>query len=656
MSGLLNRIKNRISHAPEALRDWFHAPGKEHRALPSRGAAAAIGIAALLFGLYYLGVFDLALIERPAAWDDNADRLYAIWNDGGTTDQDEKKEAPETTEEPEKTDEPTGPREVKSIEYPLTKRERNEADRDASTVFPTRADLEGEGYYLTDATFDPASSVIGSLSFGYSFPGKFTYRDMQTRTWVVTEHDDGRMADVEDTTTTVTRPALYLYMGYIIYDDGGDALYLVDRNGTVLMNYNENYLPAFARDRSGNPLFYSPYSYWSEAPESFETDEFGKTTYTHKGAYLTGHNYFALSYGGNYFIGSDYVEERDGRGLNFDFPAWYGLSDSDKVRSGLMYPKVTTFLDGTSELVNYMLWNYFSYYDPARPVIADVMREEQEALAALEAEQEAARLAAESGEDDKKDDGKDKEKDAAADEAADAAEDEEEKTFDELLHERFPYYTAYNYNEGYAVVVTDDTGEEEKYETKELRVIDGSGNFTFTSKKKYYNTTIKNYVSDRYLLPLTRGEESIGSIYFDHGLMRVRKVTYEYYQLEEWGDLAINSDEDVLIRPNGTEFPIPEGYKLKGYADGVLTLERRGLYGYMRYDGTWIADPVYSNAAAFHGGIGVLTKPNGIVGAIDINGAVQIPFRYSYISNRSDSLIAAYSESGGWELFGVFTR
>ncbi|MBR3640370.1 MAG: WG repeat-containing protein, partial [Clostridia bacterium] len=175
-------------------------------------------------------------------------------------------------------------------------------------------------------------------------------------------------------------------------------------------------------------------------------------------------------------------------------------------------------------------------------------------------------------------------------------------------------------------------------------------------RKKYYNNEIKDYCSDRFLLPLSKGEESVGHLYFDHGLMRLRKVSFDQYQLDEFGVLRINSDSDVLVYPNGKEFTIPEGYTLKGYSDGILTLERGGYYGYMNTAGKWICDPKYTNASAFHGGLGVLTKQNGKVGAVDINGNTVIPFRYSYVSNRSECLVAAYSEQNGWELFGIFTK
>ena len=187
-------------------------------------------------------------------------------------------------------------------------------------------------------------------------------------------------------------------------------------------------------------------------------------------------------------------------------------------------------------------------------------------------------------------------------------------------------------------------------------MINAYGNVMFTSRKKYQNKILNAYCSDRFMLPLSKGEESIGSLYYDHGYMRLRKVSYDPFQLKQFKVFRVNMDADVLVDPNGKEFPIPEGYTLKGYSDGILTLERGGVYGYMNVGGTWIAEPMYNNAAAFHGGIGVLTRQDGTVGAVDVNGTIIIPFRYSYISNRSDELIAAYSEMSGWELFGVFTK
>ena len=46
----------------------------------------------------------------------------------------------------------------------------------------------------------------------------------------------------------------------------------------------------------------------------------------------------------------------------------------------------------------------------------------------------------------------------------------------------------------------------------------------------------------------------------------------------------------------GKEYPIPSGYTLITYSDGVLLLRNNetGLYGCMNYKGAWIVQPEYS--------------------------------------------------------------
>ena len=673
-------IKNRIASLPKRLlqfvkeapaklkprfKEWIYRENEERPPFPKRTAALVVSLVLLFFGLYYMGVFEFDLIDRPEAWKGNADRLFSIWEreepeeDGKADEPDEP--APETeAKEPER---------IPSVELEFKGRSRRPGGEGAgiSTVFKTREELESEGYYITDGTYDPSTSVIGQIRFGYSLPSEFSYRNMAQRSWVVTKYDDGRMSTVEDTETTVERPAIYLYMGNIIYDDSGKALYIIDRNGTVTMNYNENYLPAFERDANGNPLFYTNYSYYAEVPASSEFNKYGEEEFSFKTAYISGKNYYTLSYGGNYFVGSDFVEERDGRGLCYDYTSDFGLPDSNKQRVGIMEPKFSTFLDGKSALVNFMHWNYFDVYDPEKPDLSELLEKlkEQEAKRAEEIESMKAAETAEETEETTKQDGKkdaetakDAPQDGAPPEETTGEGDGEEEPEDEIdLNEILPYPTAFNYREGYATVVTDKgVDEEAKFEVKELRVINTSGDVMFNSQKRYQNKILNAYCSDRFMLPLSKGEESVGHLYFDRGYMRLRKVSYDPFQLKEFKVFRVNMDADVLVDPNGREFPIPEGYTLKGYSDGILTLERGGVYGYMNVNGVWISEPMYTNAAAFHGGVGVLTRRDGKVGAVDVNGTIIIPFRYSYISNRSDELIAAYSESGGWELFGVFTR
>lgn len=599
----------------DALRRFYKGERRERTG--NRRAASLVALALLIaFALYYLGIIDFSLIDRPQSWQDHTEKTYSIWND--------KTETPAETDERGEKDgkKDTSPDRVGSVEIEVHgKNKRPQAEEEIKT----REALAEEGFYLTDSTYVPGTSAIGKISFSFSLPKRFSYRDMNSRTWKITTYDDGRMSTVEDTVKSERRPAVYLYMGYIIYDDRGGELYIIDKNGAVLNTIDESLIPAYARDTYGRPLFFTPYNYYADVPDTETVNEAGESEFTYRGAYLSGKNYYAL-YQGGYIYGVDYVEERDGRGLNFDFIPSYGLSDTyNKYRAGIASPKYSSFLDGSAALVTFMNWNYFSPYDPETPDVNAIV-EAEKAYALLPTAEKLAAI-------------------------------ENKTTPEDIYHisEKFPYLAAFNYNEGYATVVTSDVDEEPKYEATELRVVNTSGEIMFTSRKKYSNPE-GAFCSDRYMLPLSRGEESVGHLYFDHGLMRIRKVSFDKFQLDEYGDFRVNSDVDVLVYPNGTEFPIPDGYTLKGYSDGILTLERNGLYGYMRYDGSWIAEATYKNAAAFHGGIGVLTKPDGTVGAVDTNGSVVIPFKYTYVSNRSDSLISAYSNDGGWELFGVFEK
>lgn len=591
----------------------------------SRWAAALISVALFAsFGLYYFGVYDVRFIDRPEAWLENREKFYAIFagNQGG----DEPVPTPEPKPEPdtEKTEKPTVP----SVDISNTFKRRNRNSKiNYATVFRTSAELEAEGYYLTDSVYDENTCEVGVMSYGFNMPNRFSRRNMQVRSWQITEFDDGRASTVEETEITAERPAVYLYMGYIIYDDGRGGMYLCDSAGNILMRYDDSYIPAMARNASGEPLFYKSYTYSADIPVAYEVNELGEEVVTEtRRRTLTGKKYYTVSPSGAYFIEDDYVEERDGRGLNFDFPASYGLPDGQIIKVGIMTPKLSYFLDGRGALVNFMNWNYFIKGDAAIPNLDEVIgRYAAYDALSLEEKKQAVET---------------------------ATTPKDFYDIDLML----PYSSAFNYNGGYATVVTDQTGEDAKYETKELRVINRYGEFMFDSKKIYYNSSFKNYCSDRYLLPLSRGEDSVGHLYFDHGLLRIRKICYDNYQLEEFGDFRVNIDEDVLVYPNGKEFPIPAGYRLCGYSDGVMVLERGGLYGYMDYRGRWIADPKYKKAEAFHGGVGVLTDKSGKVCAVNVNGDYVLPLKYDYIQNRSDGLIAAYSDVNGWTVYGIFTK
>lgn len=621
------KVKSFIKTLPERYKNWLYkdpSDEKEKRTsfAPSVAAALVIPVLLFVFALYYAGILDVSFIPRPEAWENNAEKFFSI----GKTEEVPEETKPVETEPAEEEEDLWFDR-VPSVDLKDTVTSNRNELQYAERVFNTSDELYAEGYYVTDATYNAENCVIGKMTYSFELPDKYCYRNMTVRDYVITEYDDGRMSTCEETETETQRPALYPYMGYIIMDDAGKELYLLDYTGNVLMKYNEKYIPAFARTKDGKPLFYTTYKYYAETPASVETNEAGEEIVTDKKAvYLTGKKYYTLSASGTYFVETDYVEERDGRGLTFDFTDTYGLPEKKTKlkRVGVMSPKFTTFLNGKSALVNFMNWNFFLEDDPEIPVLEDIIAKENE-YNALSIEEKLALI-------------------------------EEEQTPQDLygLDELLPYSLAYNYSEGYAVVETDDTGEEPKYETKELRVINPAGEVQFVSRKNYYNKELKDYCSDRFLSPLSKGADSIGHYYFDHGLLRLRKVSFDQYQLDEWGVLRVNMDRDVLVYPNGKEFPIPDGYTLKGYSDGILVLERNGLYGYMDNTGRWIAEPVYTNAEPFYQGLGVVTK-NGNKGVVDTNGNFVLPLRYFYISNRSDGIITAYS-GGSWDVYGVFTK
>ena len=107
---------------------------------------------------------------------------------------------------------------------------------------------------------------------------------------------------------------------------------------------------------------------------------------------------------------------------------------------------------------------------------------------------------------------------------------------------------------------------------------------------------------------------------------------------------------NVLLDKSGNEYEMPNGYDFVSYSDGVILLERNGRYGYYSVDGYWIVQPVYTYAQPFVEGIGVIGYEGGVVGAVDTEGNVVIPFEYKTITNSSSGVFACYSEQNGWKV------
>ena len=207
----------------------------------------------------------------------------------------------------------------------------------------------------------------------------------------------------------------------------------------------------------------------------------------------------------------------------------------------------------------------------------------------------------------------------------------------------YTYKEAYNFSEHYAAVV---------YPDNVLLFINEYGKIDYYL---YRETNYRNPNGRRafsiYAAPVLRGIDSVGSFYFDKGYVRIRQLdTDKIYGNPDW----IVGEYDYLIDDYGRKFKIPADYDLIAYSDGVLLLERDGLYGYYSIEGKWIAQPIFTFARPFAEGLGVIGFKNGIKGVIDIEGNVVLPFEYTEISQVSTGIIAAYN--GSWNFYGKVAK
>ncbi len=559
-------------------------------------AVLVFGVTALVLA-YFLGFYDISFLDR-------AELLGSIGTPTATT-------APETEPMPGLTDtevpdtdtvdtEPandTADTETaqgsSGVSKPATpqKESRSVVDitnpamlSDKVKSISTVENMTKRGYAKTTADWSDQTR-LGKMTFTYALPKKYTLGKRTVEVPQVVYPENFTEYYVTQVQVTEDRPAIELYMGYILYHKG-DELLLIDGDGTVLCAFDDTVtIPAYLRDQSGLPLFYR----WG-----WEENERVK-------------QYYRLSDNGKYFIESDYDPILHDRGLSFDYPAWYGLSDNQHI----------------------------------------VRMQEGEEMVSARLEEEEARV-------------------AALTEEELLAEEEERKlnktvVFNAYPDKRIAYYKygsdmtgykyrqAYNFHTGLAAVVGDENRQEMYFITE-------TGRRMLSGHKMYYKAEYERYVIESWRLPASFGIESIGSLYFDHDLVRVRKQVIDNYAYMTYDNIRVISDTEVLIDRSGNEFPIPSGYVLKGYSCGMLLLEKDGRYGFMDYTGDWIAEPVYTHATPFINNLATLTTPDGRVGMIDTTGDIVLPFAYQSISQASSGLVAAYHKEQGWMICQILTK
>ncbi len=519
-------------------------------------AAAAVFGAAWLVIAYSRGYFDLSFLDRNYLLDEileqpsrPTDNSTDSENQGKETDSSGNFSADSSAENPAHSQTGT-PAETDRSDYDTPSvTNRNELESvvgiyntyylaDVFTSVPLLSDLSG--YTPTDRSYLPSGMTLAKMQFSFKLPTEFSLRDrlVEKVHYIVTEeyapYRAKYLSELE------ARPAVELYMGMILIDTG-DLTVIVSGDGVPLCSFDDSvYKPAYTRDLEGRPLFQK------------EKEDGEKT-------------YYYLSDDGKNFTVSDYNDETDSRGLYFDYPAYWGISDGSICRE----------FDEEKEK-----WAYKTEYsDLTEPV----------------------------------------------------------------------YDLAYDFAGGLACVTK---------QTDENR----GGMFFINEYGWQVQSTFVMYLSELnrysiwdYALPASRGIENLGFFYYDHGLTRVRYQIIDYYN---WlnGRVRVVSDEDKLIRTDGSMYPLPQGFTLKGYSEGMILLEKDGLYGFMDYTGKWIAEPCYISATPFVCGLSVLRTIDGRYGMIDTDGNIVLPFTYDYISLPSSGLIAAYREENGWMVMKVMSR
>ncbi len=210
------------------------------------------------------------------------------------------------------------------------------------------------------------------------------------------------------------------------------------------------------------------------------------------------------------------------------------------------------------------------------------------------------------------------------------------------IEPRFLFAACFSEN-GYAAVMTEEN---------HICFIDTEGTVRIDpgNQRIYLPGRDRRPARRQYAMPESFDRSAAGMFTFDHGWTRVRRIDTDYYSSR----LVLN-DENVLINTSGEEFPLPSGYTLVSYTDGILLLQKNGLYGFMDYTGKWIAQPVYSYAEPFSGGLAVvgMSKDGMLKGMIDRQGNEILPLAYDHIEGAVGGIVIAYAQESGWSVFNV---
>ena len=474
---------------------------------------------------YQKGLYDITFIERPSS-----DSVTSTDNETSTGEKDSQSK-PDT-------DDPAAGTDNSSASETTDRGSDNDTPSEDEvskllSLTEKTDDAIKRGWTVTDAVYTSGMRLT-LLEPDVVIRNEYSLREREETVYErVADSEYGTYQTVEKT-VRANRPTVETYMDYILVDSGS-SVYVLDKTGKLIESGFdiEKYQPAFTRDANDVPQFVSvSKTKYSTTTKYYKFDENGK------------------------FVESDYDDAADGRGLYFNYPSWFGKSDS-----------------GVNRYYNNGMYGYGSSPSSMRTT--------------------------------------------------------------------FRYNGAYNFSEGYAAV------------------FDENGNMSFIQKWFYAQISSGStpYINPKwhwrvyafYRAPDTSGTESLGFYYFDHGLVRVRVREYDAYHFEK-DEMRVTTDFEKVIRTDGTEYPIPGGFTVKAYSDGIFLLEKDGCFGFMDYTGLWIAQPDYDSAEPFVEGLAVIQK-DGKYGVIDTDGNIVLPMIFDSIQSCSGGIISAWDKNNGWSIF-----
>lgn len=250
-------------------------------------AIMALLVMCLIFGLYVDGWFDISFIVR----------------DDGTADTSSGK------------DETAGESETPGTQPDVTSADNDDVTMTAPgdvteppetgpVMFPAEGEL-GEQYAVSYADWTPdGDMVLAELECGdggIGLPNYFTSHKKTVEKVTYVDDPERKPDKVVYEPITVDAAAVTLYMGYIIVEtDSADRVNIYSSDGEPLGSFDPSAIvPAYCRDRAGNPLF------------------------------LFSDTYYRLDAESSRFVAADYDPTADNRGAMFDYTPDYGVSDVD---------------------------------------------------------------------------------------------------------------------------------------------------------------------------------------------------------------------------------------------------------------------------------------------------------------------------------------